>query len=66
MNNYEELGYKNRNEYLEGLALDYDVPFEVVLELADVLGEDEDFDGLVAELSDLEWDEWFDGEEVEE
>ena len=66
MNKYEELGFKDRKEYLQDLALDYGVPYEVVLELADVLGEQEDFDGLVSELSDLEWDEWFDEEEDEE
>lgn len=33
---------------------DYGVPLEVVKSLADVLGEEEDFDGLVVALEDAE------------
>lgn len=53
MNNpYTDNGYINRADYLECLAYDYGVPLEHVLALADVLGENEDFDGLVSALDD--------------
>lgn len=63
-NKYAELGYNSRKEYLDSLAEDYGVDEEAVYALAEVLGEDEDFDGLLAELSDLEWLGMFDDEEV--
>ena len=52
MNMYEEEGYANRNEYLKELALEYDVPLEMVMAAADVLGPNEDFDGLLTSLED--------------
>lgn len=51
-NLYKEHGYKSRSDYLESLANEYDVDLEIVNALADMLGEDEDFDGLVATLQD--------------
>lgn len=46
---YQRLsGCYDREEYLESLAEDYGAPFEVVKEMADLLGPDEDFDGLVS------------------
>ena len=65
-NKYAELGFTNRTEYLDSLAEDYGIDEEAVYALADVLGEDEDFDGLLAELSDLEWLGMFDDEEGDE
>lgn len=50
---YEEHGYKSRSDYLESLADEYDVDLEIVNALADILGEDEDFDGLVSELDSI-------------
>ena len=50
---YKRNGYKNRSNYLQMLAEDYDVPLDVVEELADLLGPSEDFDGLIAEMEDL-------------
>lgn len=49
---YEERGYDNRAHYLASLAEEYDFPLESVLCLADVLGPDEDFDGLVTMIED--------------
>lgn len=49
---YSENGYKNRKEYLECLADDFGCSFDIVLALAGVLGENEDFDGLVSALED--------------
>lgn len=51
-NIYAENGYKNRQDYLESLAEEYDIPLEIVLCLAEVLGPSEDFDGLVNALED--------------
>jgi hypothetical protein len=51
---YEEEGYDNRVDYLHGLAEDYGVDFTAVAILADTLGPNEDFDGLVTELEDME------------
>jgi hypothetical protein len=53
MNNvYKRHGYANRDEYLEGLADEYGVDLDVVYNLADVLGPNEDFDGLPMMLED--------------
>jgi hypothetical protein len=52
MSIYTEQGYKNRRDYLENLADDYGVPFEVVDMLASVLGPSEDFDALVCEVEE--------------
>ena len=51
---YTEYGCKDRDEYLENLALNYGVSEEIVYSLADMLGESEDFDGLISALEDLE------------
>ena len=47
MDVYQENGYENREDYLRYLADDYGVSYSDVLAAANVLGEDEDFDGLV-------------------
>jgi hypothetical protein len=49
---YQQNGYKDRKHYLECMAEDYDLPLDVVLNLAYMLGENEDFDGLVNALED--------------
>ena len=53
MNIYEKNGYKNRAEYLEALAFDYDIDIDKVHALADVLGSGEDFDGLICAIEDF-------------
>jgi hypothetical protein len=50
---YEEYGCANRNEYLEMLADENGVSYEIVLHYASILGPSEDFDGLVCEIEDL-------------
>ena len=50
---YIELGYNDREDYLEYLADEYGVDIQTVLSLAELLGEDEDFDGLVSSLEDF-------------
>ena len=52
MNIYKENGYKNRAEYFEALAFDYDIDINSVHALADVLGSNEDFDGLIYAIDD--------------
>lgn len=47
---YEKAGYESRDDYLEALADDYDVPMKVVWAFASLLGPEEDFDGLISEL----------------
>jgi len=55
MNIYQENGYKNRFDYLTSLAEDYGVDKTQVLTLASILGETEDFDGLITSIEDLEY-----------
>lgn len=50
---YQEDGAIDRFGYLETLALDHGVSFETMLTLVDVLGPEEDFDGLVTSLEDF-------------
>lgn len=40
-------GYANRQEYLDYLAQEHGVDYDTVLNIADALGEAEDFDGLL-------------------
>jgi len=54
MNVYQENGYKSRRDYLECLADDMGIDLETVLMLASILGPNEDFDGLVTSLEDME------------
>lgn len=54
MNIYEDNGYENRKDYLECLSEDYGVPLDVVLNLAELFGKAEDFDGLVIALEDAQ------------
>lgn len=56
-NIYQQNGYANRKDYLKCLAEDYGVDINTVLALANMLGPNEDFDGLVSaveEASDYE------------
>lgn len=53
-NIYQENGYADRDDYLTCLSEDYGISIESVYSLADMLGESEDFDGLVSALEDAE------------
>ena len=46
---YQQNGFTSRQDYLNNLADEYG---DVVFDLADLLGETEDFDGLVTSLED--------------
>lgn len=50
---YRANGYNDREDYLSCLAEDYGVDLDTVYALADLLGPNEDFDGLVTQLGDL-------------
>ena len=52
MNDYTANGYKNRREYLDSLAEAYGLPRATVYTMAAMLGESEDFDGLIIALDD--------------
>jgi DNA-binding MarR family transcriptional regulator len=52
-NIYEMNGYASRNEYLTDLADNMGLDRSIVSALADMLGENEDFDGLVTSLEDI-------------
>ena len=51
-NVYVKHGYKNRKDYLQSLADDYGLDLSDVLMISSVLGESEDFDGLLMSLDD--------------
>ena len=54
MNIYRENGYDGREDYLSCLAEDYGLDLEdQVRPMAELLGPDEDFDGLVSMLEDI-------------
>ncbi len=53
MNVYIENGYENRQDYLECLADEAGISIDEVLMMADLLGENEDFDGLVSMVEDF-------------
>lgn len=45
-------GYANRQDYLDDLADMFDLPIGLVYAAAELLGANEDFDGLVSTLED--------------
>ena len=53
-NIYQQNGYTDRDDYLTCLSEDYGISIEDVYSLAEMLGEHEDFDGLVCALEDAE------------
>ena len=59
INVYQENGYLNRNQYLEELAEDYDLPVRKVKKLANMLGPEEDFDMLVSMVEELADEEYY-------
>lgn len=49
---YQENGFESRKEYLLDLADNMGMDASIVFALADMLGSNEDFDGLVTSLED--------------
>jgi hypothetical protein len=58
---YTANGYKDRDDYLTGLADDRGIDRMAVRMIADMLGPSEDFDGLISELEDFEYLGLFEG-----
>ena len=58
MSVYTDNGYKNRTEYLNSLAEDYGVDKDTVHCMAELLGPNEDFDGLVTSLEDGDFEDF--------
>jgi hypothetical protein len=54
MNIYTDNGFKDRKSYLSSLAEDYGVSIQNIIEIAELLGSSEDFDGLISILNDME------------
>ena len=52
VNPYLRQGFQNRGEYLRQVAEDYGLPLWKVWQVADLLGPNEDFDGLLVSLPD--------------
>lgn len=52
MSYYTDQGYKNRKDYLNQLADDFEIDRDTVYMMADLLGQSEDFDGLITSLED--------------
>lgn len=52
-NIYQQNGYKDREHYLASLAYQYGVDKYSLDCIADMLGENEDFDALVSSLEDF-------------
>lgn len=53
MDKYKRDGFKDRDEYLRTLSIEFQVPLMWVFRLADMLGSDCDFDGLIVELENF-------------
>lgn len=58
MNVYQQRGYTDRLDYLKSLAENNDVPLNVVITAAEMLGPNEDFDGLISMIQDYEYIEF--------
>jgi hypothetical protein len=52
-NVYTSCGYKDRDDYLTSMSVDFNIDEDIVKTLADTLGSNEDFDGLVSTLEDM-------------
>jgi hypothetical protein len=51
---YQRNGYADRDEYLTYLSEEFDIDLDIVETMADILGPNEDFDGLYTALEDGE------------
>jgi hypothetical protein len=49
---YTDNGFKDRESYLNYLSAEYGVELSIVMSLANILGETEDFDALPIEVED--------------
>ena len=58
-NIYTQNGYENRDDYLQCVAEDYGIDEAIVRMMADLLGPNEDFDGLISAIADLDESGYF-------
>jgi hypothetical protein len=61
MSIYKQHGFDTRREYLIDLGDSYGIDSTIVFALADMLGTNEDFDGLVNALEDYQFSADFEG-----
>jgi hypothetical protein len=61
MSIYKQHGFDTRREYLIDLGDSYGIDSTIVFALADMLGTNEDFDGLVNALEDYQFSSDFGG-----
>jgi hypothetical protein len=61
MSIYKQHGFDTRREYLIDLGDSYGIDSTIVFALADMLGSNEDFDGLVNALEDYQFSSDFGG-----
>jgi len=54
-NIYKDNGYSDRNDYFVDLSLRFNIDLSSVYALSEVMGKDEDFDGLVSSLDDYQY-----------
>ncbi len=52
-NIYRENSYLDRENYMTCIASQYGVDLMIVTSIAEILGDDEDFDGLISNLEDI-------------
>ena len=52
---YKERGFSNRNDYLTELADNYGISSFDVYSISEMLGDNEDFDGLINALEDYSY-----------
>jgi hypothetical protein len=49
---YQDRGFANRQDYINTVAVEYELDVDSVRAVADLLGPDEDFDGLLSMCAD--------------
>ena len=53
-NRYKKAGYDTRRDYLNDLAVRYNINPMIISGLAEILGDEEDFDGLISAIEDMD------------
>lgn len=52
MSIYTDNGFANRREYFDSLSREFEIGTDMISTFADLLGPDEDFDGLVSQIQE--------------
>ena len=52
---YKDNGYSDRDDYFVNLSLQFNIDLSSVYALSEVMGANEDFDGLVSSLDDYQY-----------